>query len=254
MPYFQYREKQCYFEEKGEGKPLLFLHGNTASSCMFYSLKERFSKKYKTIAIDFLGHGKSERVDTFATDLWFDEALQVIAFLEQMQYKTVNLIGSSGGALVAINVALERPDLVKKVIADSFEGETPLQEFIQIAEKDREKSKQDKDTKLFYTAMHGEDWESIVDNDTRVILKHAKTIGKFFHKPLSEMKSEILLTGSKEDEFVQLVCSDFYEKTYAELIKKIGKGKIYLFEHGGHPAALTNEDVFTTLALNFFEE
>ena len=254
MPYFQYKEKQCYFEEQGEGKPLLFLHGNTAFSNMFDSLKKRFSTKYKTIAIDFLGHGKSERVDTFATDLWFDEALQVIAFLEQMQYKTVNLIGSSGGALVALNVALERPDLVEKVIADSFEGEAPLKEFVQTAKEDREKSKQEENTKLFYVAMHGDDWENVVNNDTEAILEHAQKIGKFFHKPLSEMKSEILLIGSKEDEFVQFVCDDFYEKTYTKLIEKMGKGKIHLFEHGGHPAALTNEDTFTTLALKFFEE
>lgn len=254
MAYFEYKQKRCYFEEQGNGKPLLFLHGNTASSCMFDDLVKIFSKKYKAIMIDFLGHGKSERVDKFATDLWFDEALQVIALLEQMDYKKVNLIGSSGGALVAINVALERPDLVEKVVADSFEGETPLKQFIEIAREDREKSKQDENTKQFYMSMHGRNWENVVDCDTKAILEHAKTIGNFFHKSLSQMKPEILLTGSKEDEFVQLACPYFYEQTYQILIDKMGSGKMHLFEHGGHPGALTNKNEFAKLVLKFFEE
>ena len=51
---------------------------------------------------------------------------------EESNYKKVNLIGTSGGALVAINVALERPDLVNKIVADSFEGEFALDHFASI--------------------------------------------------------------------------------------------------------------------------
>ena len=31
--------------------------------------------------------------------------------------------------------------------------------------------------------MHGDNWEKIVDNDTKSIVEHDKTIGNFFHKP-----------------------------------------------------------------------
>lgn len=251
MPYFRYIDKSCYYEEHGDGAPLLFLHGNTASSKMFYDVVESFAKDYKVVLIDFLGHGNSDRVEKFATDLWFDEAMQIIAFLEQVQYKKVNLIGSSGGALVAINVALERPDLVSKVIADSFEGEVPLPDFVQNIVQERENSKQNKVAKMFYYAMQGEDWESIVDNDTNAIYEHAKTIGKFFHKPINGMHTKVLLTGSKEDEFVKSVHPNFYMETYSKLIKKIGDGEIHIFEKGGHPALLSNKDEFVKLAKDF---
>ena len=59
------------------------------------------------------------------------------------RYKDVNIIGSSGGALVAINVAMEAPELVHKVIADSFEGETSLKAFTENVKADREASKHD---------------------------------------------------------------------------------------------------------------
>jgi len=254
MPYFKYNDKSCYYEEHGEGAPLLFLHGNTASSKMFSDVVESFATDYKVVLIDFVGHGKSDRVEKFATDLWFDEALQVIAFLEQVQDKEVNLIGSSGGALVAINVALERPDLVCKVIADSFEGEVPLQEFVQNVVEERETSKQDQAGKMFYYTMQGEDWESVVDNDTIALYEHAKTIGKFFHKPLNELHTKMLLTGSKEDEFVKLVHPDFYLKTYSKLIEKMGDGEMYIFDQGRHPALLSNKDEFVKLAKDFLSK
>lgn len=35
MSYFTYYGKKIFYREVGEGKPVLFLHGNTASSKMF---------------------------------------------------------------------------------------------------------------------------------------------------------------------------------------------------------------------------
>lgn len=47
-----------------------------------------------------------------------------------MNYKKVNIIGSSGGVFVVLNVVFERFDLVNKVIVDSFEGEVFLELFV----------------------------------------------------------------------------------------------------------------------------
>lgn len=247
MSYFKYNNKQCYYEEFGEGTPLLFLHGNTASSRMFDGITDLY-KNHKVVLIDFMGHGKSERLERFPIDLWFDEAMQVIAFLEQMKYGKVNIIGSSGGALVAINVALESPDLVNKVIADSFEGEVPLAEFMQNIKSERELSKQDDRATAFYIYNQGNNWEQVVDNDTDALYEHYKTIGKFFHIPIEMLEGKILFTGSKEDEFV--TC-DFYEKTYSELLKKVKNGEMHLFDKGGHPAIMSNAVEFAKVANAF---
>lgn len=181
MAYFRYQGKSVFYEEYGQGEqPLILLHGNTASSNMFLEIAEKYKEHFKVILIDFLGHGKSDRLTEFPADLWFDEAQQVITFLKEKEYANVNMIGSSGGALVAINVALEAPELLSKVIADSFEGETPLKAFTENVAADREFSKQDENAKRFYQYMQGDDWESVVDNDTSAIIRHEKEIGKFF--------------------------------------------------------------------------
>lgn len=252
MSYFKYKSKNIYYQEIGEGRPLLLLHGNTASSNMFSSIVEQYALEYKVILIDFLGHGKSDRIESFPVDLWYEEAQQVIELIKQKEYRDVFIIGSSGGALVAINVALERPDLVSKIIADSFEGETPLTEFTSNMINERELSKQDAGTRMFYQAMQGDDWENVVDNDTNAIVAHAKEIGRFFHKPLSWLKADILMTGSREDEFLMFVGRDFYNKTYSKMLDEIGHGKMCIYEHGGHPAMLSNQNMFNKEALAFF--
>ena len=150
MAYFPYQGKSIFYDEYGQGEPLIFLHGNTASLNMFLEIAGRYQENFKVVLIDFLGHGKSDRLKEFPADLWFDEAQQVIAFLKEKGYKNVNMIGSSGGALVAINVALEAPELVSKVIADSFEGETPLKEFTRNVTADRALSKQDENVLSVY--------------------------------------------------------------------------------------------------------
>ena len=254
MPYFKYKNKSCYYEEQGEGTPILFLHGNTASSNMFNNIKESYTKNYKVILMDFLGHGRSDRLERFSTDLWHDEALQTIEFLEQMKYGKVHLIGSSGGALVAINIALERPELVGKVIADSFEGEFPLKEFTKNIIADRDASKRDEGAKSFYHAMHGDDWESVVDNDTLAIYEHAKSNGKFFHKPLKTLSVNVLLVGSEEDEYISSIDPNYFLRIYVDMVEKIGHGSIHIFKHGGHPAILSNSSEFRTVAEEFLRE
>lgn len=254
MSFFYYDNKKIYYTEEGSGKPLLLLHGNTASSNMFYEIYRRYTDEYKVILIDFLGHGKSERLEVFPTDLWYFEAEQVVAFLKEKQYKEVNLIGTSGGALVALNVALEAPELVNKVIADSFEGEKSIKSFTENLSVERENSKQDDNSKMFYYYMHGEDWEKIVDNDTNAVIAHDKEIGVFFHKDLRTLQPDVLLTGSKEDEFVSFLDANYFDYTYKRLINKIGHGHIHLFETGGHPAILSNQNEFYQVSKSFLKE
>lgn len=144
MSYFKYQGKNVYYEEMGNGSPLFLLHGNTASSNMFYEVAWKYAEHCRVILIDFLGHGRSDRLAQFPVDLWFDEAMQVIGLIKAGGYGPVDIIGSSGGALAAVNAALEAPDLVRRVIADSFEGETTLKAFTQNVVEDREASKRTK--------------------------------------------------------------------------------------------------------------
>ena len=112
-----YQSKRIFYKEIGVGKPLIMLHGDTASSVMFEFLLPLYQENFRVVLIDFLGNGKSDRVEKFPENLWITQAEQVIALIEHLRIQKANLIGTSGGAWVAINTALKRPDLIDRVVA-----------------------------------------------------------------------------------------------------------------------------------------
>lgn len=247
MSYFSYKDKQCFYKEYGEGEPLIFLHGNTASSKMFEVLMPLYTEKFRCILIDFLGNGQSDRIRKFSPDMWYDEALQAIALIEHLNCGKVNLVGTSGGAWAAINAALERPDLIYAVIADSFDGWTLNDNFSDNLLSERTRAKNDVQARQFYEWYQGKDWEKIVDLDTEALLQCAREKRPLFHKSLKDLRVPILLVGSKEDE----MCRSDLEDEYKQMSTVIPDAKVYIFNQGGHPAILTNAEEFSQLIQRF---
>lgn len=244
MPYFRFDNHDIHYTLKGSGSPLLLLAGNTASSKMFNSVNKLFARHFRVINIDFPGHGKSSRMKTFETDFWYYNASVTKAMLDHLAIDKATVIGTSGGALVGINLALEWPDRVEKLIADSFEGDKPLASFINTLEADRAKDKKHPLARLFWRMNHGRDWSRIVDLDTAMNLEFAKTGKSFFHKPISELSVPTLLTGSHKDQYC-----DHLEELYRNLQTKNPALKIHMFDEGGHPAMLSNKKEFLNIIL-----
>ena len=247
MAYFKYHDKSIFYEEYGQGEPLIFLHGNTASSKMFELLMPLYAENFKCILIDFLGNGQSDRIEKFSSDMWYDEAMQTVALIEHLQCGKVSLIGTSGGAWVALNAALERPGLIYRVIADSFDGRTLNDKFSDNLLSERKMAKANLQARQFYEWCQGTDWETVVDLDTEALLKCAKENRPLFHKSLEEMKIPVLLIGSKEDE----MCRKNLEQEYKEMATLIPNTTIKMFEHGGHPAIATNAENVAKIIYNF---
>lgn len=113
----------------------------------------------------------------------------------------------------------------------------------------REMSKKNPGAQQFYEYMNGADWESVVDADTRAMVAHTKNIVQFFHKPLNELKTDLLLTGSREDEFFP---GDYYDTLFSNILNQVEQGKKHIFNHGGHPAMMSNQEEFIQLSNLFF--
>lgn len=242
MPYFNFNTKRVFYRERGQGEPVILLHGNSVSSRMFATLFKLYSRQFQVITLDFPGHGKSERMEKFETDFWHYNSKVVLALMEELNLGSASIIGTSGGALVALNLGLDHPEKVNYLIADSFEGAYPLASYIASIERDREKDKKKFLAKLFWYYFHGKDWREVVDLDTRVNVEFASTGKSFFHKPISELKVPTLLTGSLEDEY----CNHL-DKIYGELKTQNTALQIHLFEKGRHPAMISNKKEFLNL-------
>jgi len=242
MAYFKFENKAVFYKEIGSGAPLLLLHGNTASSKMFSSILEMYSTDFKIILIDFPGHGKSERVLKFEHDFWYYNSNVCYALLEHLKINKLSVIGISGGALVGINLALEHPETINYLIADSFMGEFPQSIYRNALEEERQKSKTNRFAKEFWAFNHGVDWENVIDLDTEMFINFSQAGNSFFHQSISELSVPTTLTGSKQDEF----CNNL-DKIYNVLKLKNNRLEVHMFETGNHPAMLSNKDEFYSL-------
>lgn len=75
MSYLTFHSKKIFYKEAGHGKPLVMLHGDTASSVMFEFLLPLYQENFRVILLDFLGNGQSDRVSHFPADLWSSQTV-----------------------------------------------------------------------------------------------------------------------------------------------------------------------------------
>ena len=249
MSYFDFENKSLFYTIAGTGKPLLLLHGNTASSKMFDPIVPLLSEKNAVIRMDFLGCGQSERLAKWPTDLWYSWSEQAEALLRHLGLRGVNVIGCSGGALAALNLALDYPDLVNAVAADSFEGIRADASITEQIRNGRSYAKQIDGFCLMQKEMHGEDWEKVIDADTEAVVQHAEKVGNFFHRPLSALQPKMLLTGSAEDE---MFSAGHYEELFSKIHSEVNDCVIRIFEHGSHPSLISNMNEYVRLCEEFF--
>lgn len=251
MSFFEYEGNKLYYEEKGSGDPLILLHGNTASSKIFSPIIPLFTTKYQVITIDFLGCGKSDRINMWPSDLWHEWSKQVKALCTNLNISKVKIIGCSGGALVAINFALENPNLVDCIIADSFEGLKANSYITEQICKERKFLKQNPNFCNWQKKMHGLDWENVFDADTKAIINHNQSIGSFIHKQIDELKVNMMLTGSIDDEMFP---KNHYKNLFADICDKTNMAKSHIFLKGKHPAMLSNMNEFVKLCNTYFKQ
>lgn len=103
----------------GEGEPLVFIHGNFNDLRIWDYQMDDFTKYYKVIRYDLRGYGKS---DTPISSFSNCEDLKLL--FDSLHIKNATIIGSSSGGSVAVDFALQYPELVKALVlaAPSING------------------------------------------------------------------------------------------------------------------------------------
>lgn len=249
MSYYTFEQNRIYYEMLGSGEPVMLLHGDSASSKMFELLIPLYQQDIQLILLDFLGNGTSDRVEHLPEDVYAWEAEQVISLVEHLNLPKVSLVGTSGGAWVAIDAALKRPDLFKKVVADSFDGRCFADDFAISLVEERTFAMEDKLARQFYEWCQGEDWKSVVEYNTKALL-HLANKPYLFCQPISQLSVPCLLIGSKKD----TMCRRDMEEEYQTLAQEIQNATIHMFEDGDHPTILTNAEEFARIVKQFLFE
>lgn len=103
-----------FYEERGQGEPLILLHGNGEDHTYFKHQIRYFSEKYRVIALDTRGHGQSPRGDKPFTIRQFADDL--LRFMNEMKMERAHILGFSDGGNIALVFALKYPRRVNRLI------------------------------------------------------------------------------------------------------------------------------------------
>jgi len=102
-----------FFREIGEGAPIVILHGLFGSSDNWLSIAKVLSETHKVYTIDQRNHGQSDHSDEFNYEVM---AIDLKNFLEQHQIDNPIIIGHSMGGKVAMQFAVDHPEMLQKLI------------------------------------------------------------------------------------------------------------------------------------------
>ncbi len=114
----QKEDIKLHYTVKGEGAPLIMIHGFSSSLHTWSHLIEPLSRKYKVYALDLKGFGNSPkpRDDRYSV---YDQMLLVKAFMREHNISNPIMIGHSLGAGVILSLAITGEKIQKMVLIDA---------------------------------------------------------------------------------------------------------------------------------------
>lgn len=105
-----------HFVIKGEGRPVVLIHGNPGSCSDWVKLYEPLSERYCAFAFDRPGHGHSERSNHGKAVTVDVQARLLHSSLAELKVEQPILVGHSWGAALAVVYALLYPDDVSGLV------------------------------------------------------------------------------------------------------------------------------------------
>lgn len=243
MPHFYHNGLRLFYRENGRGPLLLILPGNTASSAHHVANLAYFAQRYHAVSLDFAGTGQSDRVAVWPVDWWVQGAHAAARLIDHLGEERAIVLGTSGGGIVALHLAIQHPDRVRAVIADSCIEHWPPQAIrAAIATREARLPGQIE----FWQSGHGDDWAQVVDADSEMLRRFADTGGDVFAGRLSEIQCPVLITASRRDDALVEV-----EAQVKHMAAQIRGAKLYLANDGAHPFMWSRSEEFRRVADEF---
>ena len=117
--------QQLYFEVRGDGQPLLLLHGFSGSSQDWIPSLDQWGTKFQFILPDLRGHGRSGILSKpFRHD---EAALDMFALLDHLGIHACKAVGISAGGNILLHMATKRPGRISPMVLVSATPYFPAQ-------------------------------------------------------------------------------------------------------------------------------
>src|SRR5262249_24649035 len=116
---------QMYYEIRGEGEPLVLLHGGTGIGSDWELIFKDPPNGYRLVVPDLRGHGRSTNPSMKFT--FRQSALDVFALLDHLGVDRFKAIGMSMGAKTLLHMATQQPGRVEAMVLASAAHYFPKQ-------------------------------------------------------------------------------------------------------------------------------
>ncbi len=235
---------KIYYEEYGEGIPLLLLHQGLGSIENLSDIIPELSKHFRVIAPDAPGHGRSEQADSLSGDLL---AQYCSALIDELQLDSAYVMGWSTGGNTSLLLAANRPDKIKKVVSGASntkssgltqEGRDLLKEYTV------EAVKEDKDWLDRYQRMNPQPdkWVKFWEDGQKMSSREIKVPDD----KLASIDVPVLIIRGDRD-MIRIEHS-------VELFRSLKKGQLCIYPNVGHEMPELKSEMLCKIAIAFFKE
>lgn len=242
--YLTIKGTKIYYEQYGNGTPLLLLHQGLGSIENLGGIIPKLSKHFRIIAPDAPGHGRSEQADSLSGALLADYCSEMI---DRLKLDSVYVMGWSMGGNTALLLAVNRPDKVRRVITGASntrssgltqEGRDLLKEYTV------EAVKEDKDWLANYQKMNPQPdkWIKFWEDNRKMWSKEIKVP----EDKLSGVAIPVLVIRGDRD-MIKLEHS-------IDIYKSLKKGQLCVYPNVGHAMPEEKSEMLCRIAIDFLKE
>ncbi len=223
--------------------PIVFLHGFMGTTLAHFgkAIKSLYGK-YPLIGIDLPGHGYCSYDKKI--DHYYQNSVEYV--IDQIKtYKQVNLIGASYlGGTIALNIALQKPELINKLILTGFTYDVPQKAFCAWANNFKSLARMNIALTNEYKRLHGSHWESTMDTIiANINLEYDRSIKVTSNRLRDLKKPVLLLNGDYKDSEVR--AAETFNTLSSYFKSKVIKG-------AGHIVAYDKPSEFCNAIEDFF--
>jgi 3-oxoadipate enol-lactonase len=257
-----------YYEEKGEGEPLILLHGHSLDTRMWDMQFDVFAKHYRTVRFDFRGYGRSSKE---REDFQFTHLDDLITLMDSLHIAKAHIVGLSMGGFIGSEMLAMYPErMLSAVLVSGLihtnKGPSEPMDSIEAAKRDSEiTALRRKGVDVMKTewvegliASGGSQrekirlplWQMIDDWDAwqplhkepRVL--YAKDAYVRLKKNGSAVPTLIVLGGAKNN----------YHSSHPEMLDYLSRGRVVVIPDCGHMLNMEKPQEFNKVVLDFLHD
>jgi pimeloyl-ACP methyl ester carboxylesterase len=231
MPYADINDIRMYYEEAGQGEPLVLLHGALGAvgptvTSSWAALQPALAAHFRTYSLEYRGHGRT--TNPCGRLSYAQIADDITRFTERLQLAPVHVAGFSDGATLGLVLGMTRPDLLRSLVAvgANYRIDDQLRRtlgFFDAAALERDHPELTAELARRHDAHHYPGyWRDLV----RQIVANVEAELTWSEDDLRRISVPTLLIMGEADEFVSL-------EQMLEMRRSIPRSELLILNHAG---------------------